>query len=96
VVNLAAVVTDGQQIAVGVPGAGTPAGAAAPAAGGRVLLNSASVADLDGLPGIGPVLAQRIVDHRTQNGPFTTVGQLEDVPGIGPATFDELVDMVAV
>ncbi|MGY1740029.1 MULTISPECIES: ComEA family DNA-binding protein [unclassified Blastococcus] len=100
-VNLAAVVTDGQQIAVGIPGAGASAGGAAvggstPAAGGRVLLNSATVAELDALPGIGPVLAQRIVDHRTRNGPFTAVEQLDDVPGIGPATFDELADLVAV
>jgi competence protein ComEA len=95
-VNLAAVVTDGQQIAVGVPAAGSAPGAAAPAAGGRVSLNSATVADLDALPGIGPVLAQRIVDHRAQNGPFTAVEELEDVSGIGPATFDELVDLVAV
>jgi competence protein ComEA len=96
-VNLAAVVTDGQQIAVGVPAVGTgPQQSPMPAAGGRVPLNSASVAELDALPGIGPVLAQRIVDHRAQNGPFTAVDELEDVPGIGPATFDELVDLVAV
>ncbi|WP_029429607.1 ComEA family DNA-binding protein [Blastococcus sp. URHD0036] len=95
-VNLAAVVTDGQQIAVGSGAVGGGPGAAPPVAGGRVSLNSATVADLDALPGIGPVLAQRIVDHRAQNGPFTAVDELEDVPGIGPATFDELVDLVAV
>ena len=95
-VNLAAVLTDGQQIAVGVPAAGAAPGPAAPPAGGRVSLNSATAADLDALPGIGPVLAQRIVDHRAENGPFTAVEQLDDVPGIGPATFDELVDLVAV
>jgi competence protein ComEA len=96
-VNLAAVVTDGQQIAIGVPGAAGGAAAAAPAAaGGRVPLNSATVSDLDALPGIGPVLAQRIVDHRAQNGPFTAVEQLDDVPGIGPAIYDELADLVTV
>ncbi|RBY83158.1 ComEA family DNA-binding protein [Blastococcus sp. TF02A-26] len=95
-VNLAAVVTDGQQIAVGVPAPGAPPAVAGAAAGGRVLLNSATPADLDALPGIGPVLAQRIVDHRTENGPFTAVEQLEDVSGIGPATFEELVHLVAV
>ncbi|HEV7188431.1 MAG TPA: ComEA family DNA-binding protein, partial [Blastococcus sp.] len=68
-VNLAAVVTDGQQIVVGAPGA--PAAAAAPAAGaaalppgGKLNLNTATAAELDALPGVGPVLAQRIVDHR--------------------------------
>lgn len=96
VVNLAAVVTDGQQIAVAVPGAAAPGTAAPPAVAGRVSLNAAGVAELDALPGIGPVLAQRIVDHRTENGPFTAVEQLEDVPGIGPVVFDELADLVTV
>jgi competence protein ComEA len=96
-VNLAAVVTDGQQIAVGVPGA-TSTGSAAPgpAAGGPVDLNAATAADLDVLPGIGPVLAQRIVDHRAQQGRFTSVEQLDDVPGIGPATYAELAELVTV
>ncbi len=99
VVNLAAVVTDGQQIAVGLPGAAAVPGASASpgaAGSGRVPLNSATAAELDALPGIGPVLAQRIVEHRDANGPFTAVEQLDDVPGIGPATFDELADLVAV
>jgi competence protein ComEA len=96
-VNLAAVVTDGQQVAVGVPaapGAG-PAGAA-PAPAGPLDLNTAGVAELDSLPGIGPVLAQRIVDHRSREGPFTSVDQLDDVPGIGPSTAAELAGLVRV
>lgn len=102
-VNAAAVLGDGQQIAVGVPGAAAPAGggpgATAPGAAGAagpVDLNTATAADLDALPGIGPVLAQRIVDHRTTNGPFTSVDQLDDVSGIGPAVFADLVDRVRV
>jgi competence protein ComEA len=98
-VNLAAVVTDGQQIAVGVPGAGSPVGGdATPAggSGGRVDLNRATAADLDALPGIGPVLAQRIIDYRDAHGPFRNIDQLDDVPGIGPAVFAELADRVAV
>ncbi|RBY76067.1 competence protein ComEA [Geodermatophilus sp. TF02-6] len=96
-VNLAAVVTDGQQVTVGVPGAAA-AGAAPSGGGGSGLvdLNTATVADLDALPGIGPVLAQRIVDHREQHGRFTAVEQLDDVPGIGPAIYAELAELVTV
>jgi competence protein ComEA len=100
-VNAAALLTDGEQIAVGVPGAPAPAGdtgsgAGAGRAGGLLPLNSATVADLDALPGIGPVLAQRIVDHRSANGPFTSVEQLDDVDGIGPAIYAELAGRVTV
>ena len=83
-----------------MPGAeaGSGGGDAAPGAGtgGSVDLNSATAAELDALPGIGPVLAQRIVDHRTRNGPFRTVDELDDVPGIGPAIAAELAELVAV
>lgn len=98
-INLAALVSDGQQIAVGVPGAAGPApaaGAAAGAPGGLVNLNTASAGELDALPGIGPVLAERIVAHRAAEGPFTSVEQLDDVPGIGPAIAAELAELVTV
>ncbi len=98
-VNLAAVVSDGQQIAVGMPGAGSgTGGSGTPDAGdgGPVDLNAASAAQLDALPGIGPVLARRIVDHRTREGPFRSVDELDDVPGIGPAIFAALSELVAV
>jgi competence protein ComEA len=61
-----------------------------------VNLNTATASDLDALPGIGPVLAQRIVSHREQQGRFTTVEQLDDVPGIGPAIYDQLRELVTV
>jgi competence protein ComEA len=98
-VNLAAPLADGQQIAVGVPGAtGAPVGPApsggTPAA--KVDLNTATVEQLDALPGIGPVLAQRIVDYRTQQGRFRSVDQLDDVPGIGPALYARLSGSVTV
>ncbi|PWW25129.1 competence protein ComEA [Geodermatophilus normandii] len=96
-VNLAAVVSDGQQVAVGLPGAAPAAGAdGGPAPTGPLDLNTATVADLDALPGLGPVLAQRIVDHRERHGRFTSVEQLDDVPGIGPAVYGELADLVRV
>jgi competence protein ComEA len=97
-VNLAAVVADGQQIAVGVGGSVESGSTAAPGQGsaGPVNLNTAGVAELDALPGIGPVLAQRIVDHRTREGPFTSVDQLDDVPGIGPSIAAELADLVGL
>ena len=100
-VNLAAEVADGEQLAVGVPAAAAPggpvaAGAPAGSGGGLVDLNTAGVAELDALPGIGPVLAQRIVDHRSQQGSFRSVEELDDVPGIGPAIAAELAELVTV
>ena len=98
-VNLAAVVSDGQQIAVGVPGAPGVASGAPPTPGGgsgAVHLNAASAAELDALPGIGPVLAQRIVDHRSEHGPFQRVEDLQDVAGIGPAILEGLTGAVTV
>jgi competence protein ComEA len=96
-VNLAAVVSDGQQIVVGAPGALVGGAADGPAAvpGGKLNLNTATAAELDALPGVGPVLAQRIVDHRAQR-PFSSVDQLDDVPGIGPARAAELAELVTV
>jgi competence protein ComEA len=98
-VNLAAALADGQQISVGVPGAAAePAGGTAAGTGGSgpLDLNAATVAALDGLPGIGPVLAQRIVDFRAQHGRFTSIDQLDDVPGIGPALYARLAGQVRV
>ena len=99
-VNLAAVVADGEQLAVGLPGTAAggapPDGSAATGAGGLIDLNTAAVAELDALPGIGPVLAQRIVDHRSRQGPFRSVEELDDVPGIGPAIAAELAELVTV
>lgn len=99
-VNQAAVVADGQQIAVGVPGGSSSGGVgSAPVPGspaGPLNLNTATVTELDGLPGIGPVLAQRIVDHRETSGPFGSVEELDDVPGIGPTIAAELAGLVTV
>ena len=96
-VNLARRLVDGEQVLVGVQApapAATAPGAAATA--GPLDLNTATVSQLDELPGIGPVLAQRIVDWRTENGRFASVDQLREVSGIGEATYAKLKDEVRV
>ena len=100
--NLARKVVDGELIVVGVPGSepvgpgagGTVAGGAP--AGSPIDLNAATLADLDTLPGVGPVLAQRILDWRTEHGRFASVDQLADVPGIGESRLAQLRDLVRV
>lgn len=57
-------------------------------------LSSATVEQLDTLPGVGPVTAQKIVDYRTAHGPFSSVDDLDAVPGIGPARIEQLRDLV--
>lgn len=104
-INLASKLRDGQQIVVprkgqaasggaatGGSAAGGGAAGAGAASGGeaKVDLNTATVAQLDSLPGIGPVLAQRIFDHRRERGPFRKVLDLRQVEGIGPKKFDQL------
>ena len=90
-INLAAPLADGMQVVVPrkLPG-GT-----APAAGGRVSLSSATAAELDELPGIGPVTAQKILDYRAQHGGFRSVDDLDAIPGIGPARIEQLRDVVS-
>ncbi|MFV0458545.1 MAG: helix-hairpin-helix domain-containing protein [Actinomycetales bacterium] len=79
------------------PGSGAgSSGAGAPAESGVVNVNTASAAELDELPGIGPVLAGRIVEWRTQNGPFASVDELRDVSGIGDRLLEQLRDRVSV
>ncbi|MEV6375296.1 helix-hairpin-helix domain-containing protein [Micromonospora musae] len=101
--NPARKVADGELIVVGVtpPPAvagqvAGPAAGAAPAAGGPVNLNTATLAELDALPGVGPVLAQRILAHREQHGGFKSVGDLRQVDGIGDARYEQLKELVTV
>jgi competence protein ComEA len=91
-VNLAAPVADGQQVVV--PVRGETAGSATATSGGKVHLNSATLEDLDGLPGIGPVTAQEILDYRAEHGAFQSVEELDAVPGIGPARLADLKPLV--
>ncbi|MER6140279.1 ComEA family DNA-binding protein [Streptomyces sparsogenes] len=115
--NRARVLTDGEQIVVGVPpassaagggpaapagagggtgsgGTGGGAGGADPAPAGPISLNSATAAQLDTLPGVGPVLARHILDYRTQRGGFRSVDELREVNGIGERRFADLRPLV--
>jgi competence protein ComEA len=100
-VNLARVLVDGEQIVVlregdvaapNVAPGTSIAGSAAP--GQPVALNSATLEQLDALPGVGPVLAQRIIDWRTEHGRFSSVDELTEVSGIGERTLAELRPLV--
>jgi len=100
--NLAAPLTDGQQILVpkkgatvsGVPPVGT--GTAPGTTGALININTADEATLETLNGVGPVLAASILQYRTEHGPFASVDQLDEVSGIGPATLEDLRSQVTV
>lgn len=89
-VNLARLVADGEQVVVPAPGSAAEAGTAA------LDLNAATDEELDALPGIGPVLAARIVAWRSEHGRFSTVEELAEVSGIGPALLSGLRELVRV
>ena len=69
---------------------------AAPTGGEIVNINTADVAQLDTLPGIGPSTAEKIVDYRDTNGPFATVDEIMSVSGIGPAKFEQIQSFITV
>jgi len=102
--NLARLLRDGEQVVVPAlagPGAtNAPVGGAAPTpsanSGQPVNLNTATAAELEALPEIGPALAQRIIDYRAAHGAFATLDDLLEVSGIGPATLDAIRDLVTV
>ncbi|MFN2518615.1 MAG: helix-hairpin-helix domain-containing protein [Jatrophihabitantaceae bacterium] len=99
-VNLAARVADGQQIAVGMPGAtggsGGGVGASGSAPAVALDLNTATLEQLETLPGVGPVLGQHILDWRAAHGPFVTIDQLREVSGIGEVKFAALRSRLSV
>jgi competence protein ComEA len=98
-VNVAAPLADGEQVVVPRRGAaaavaGASGASGAPAAG-PVHLSTATAEQLDSLPGIGPVTAQKILEYRQQHGGFSSVDELDAVPGIGPARLEQLKGLVA-
>ncbi len=96
-VNLARFLSDGEQILVPVQGAAPPTsvpGLGVPA--GKVNINTASIAELDTLPRLGPAMAERIIAWRETNGRFSNVDDLLNVPGIGNKTFESLKELVTV
>ena len=98
-VNLAAPVRDGDQIVIPGPldqAGPTNAGGSATTGDGRVRINQATLTELETLPGVGPVLGQRILDFREEHGPFQTVEDLLDVPGIGEAKLASLREHLIV
>lgn len=92
-INLASPVSDGQQIMVPAAGTAVPP---ATAEDGLLRINHATAAEMEGLPGVGPVLAERIVSHRDEIGGFEVVEDLLDVPGIGEAKLASLRDHIVV
>jgi competence protein ComEA len=108
--NLAAVVEDGQKIHVprqgepvpdnavesGAPEAGASQDGSAESPGSKVNLNTAGVEELDGLPKVGPVLAQRIMDWRKEHGPFKAVEELDAIDGVGPKMLEALLPLVTI
>ncbi|KIQ63937.1 hypothetical protein TR51_23200 [Kitasatospora griseola] len=91
--NLARPLTDGEQILVGAENVigGVPAAPAGP-----VSLNHSSAEQLDSLPGVGPALAQRILQYRLTHGPFQSIDQLRHVPGIGPRKYEDLKPLLTL
>ncbi len=95
-INLAAPLSDGTQVVVPSSAiAGDPASGGA-ADDGRVRVNQADADELDALPGVGPVLAERIVAYRDENGPFESTEDLLDVPGIGESKLETMRESIAV
>jgi competence protein ComEA len=99
-INLAQQLQDQQHVHVPREGEANPppvvSGGAEGSAGSRVNINTAAAEELETLPGIGAVTAQRIIEYRQANGPFETIDAIQNVSGIGPKTFEGMRDTITV
>jgi competence protein ComEA len=109
-INLAALLEDGQQLNIpyksgqepveGEPSLELPNSeqpTAAPSDNTELInINTATKEELDSLPGIGPTIAQRIIDYRDANGPFSRIEDIMNVSGIGPSTYDQIKDLITI
>ena len=99
-INRAEKLRDGQKILIPVVSVASVAGATTTAAtssqGAVVNINSATLSELDSLPGIGPTYAQRIIDYRVANGGFKSIDQIKNVSGIGDKTFEKFKDQITI
>jgi competence protein ComEA len=100
-INLAELLDDGEKLDIpfiegGSPVLSTPVPQVVATTTELININTASSAELDSLPGIGPTTAQKIIDYRTQNGPFVNTEDIINVPGIGPGTYERIKDLITV
>ncbi|HLO32505.1 MAG TPA: helix-hairpin-helix domain-containing protein [Anaerolineales bacterium] len=100
-INLAALLEDGEKLDVpyiegGSPVLATPGPTIEAVTTELININTASIAELDTLPGIGPTTAQKVIDYREQNGPFVNTEDIINVSGIGPGTYERIKDLITV
>ena len=96
--SLAGILVDGEKVTI-PPAASTNSEVSADSSqeiSDKININSASVSELDTLPGIGPATAQKIIDYREENGSFESIEDIKDVSGIGDSKFEQIKDMIAV
>ncbi len=100
-INLAGLLEDGEKLDIpfiegASPVLGTPLPEVVATTTELININTATAAELDTLPGIGPTTAQKIIDYRTQNGPFVSTEDIINVSGIGPASYERIKDLITV
>jgi competence protein ComEA len=100
-INLAALLEDGEKLDIpyiegAVPVIGTPVPEVVTSTTELININTASNAELESLPGIGPTTAQKIIDYREKNGPFINAEDIVNVSGIGPGTYERIKDLITV